>query len=174
MPTTRGKAEVKAFIAETPKRLENVLRGAARAGAAVITDEIKIRTPSEDVREGLRTRTSAADGQIRVRIDVKPGWARSVGVWMEYGTAPHFISVDDSQREGKSVGRINALEKGGSLVIGGNFVGKTVHHPGATPHPAFRPALDTKEGEAVEAAQGYINARVTRAGIVGGPEGETE
>jgi hypothetical protein len=172
MPTVRGKAAVQRFIERVPGELQSkVLRGAARAGAKVVADEIKVQTPSEEVRDGLRMRSQQPDaGRIVVKIDVKPGWARSVGTWLEYGTAPHFITVDDSQREGMSASRINKLGKGGTLVISGKPVGKTVHHPGARPHPAFRPALDLKEGEAIEAAQGYINSRVSRAGIRPGHE----
>lgn len=176
MATSRGKAQVLAYVASLPARLDPVLRGAGRAGARVVVDEIKELTPSEDVRENIRMRTQATDDQIKVRIDVKPGWARSVGTWLEWGTSPHFISVDDSQRQGRSVSRINQLsaEKGASLVIGGKFVGKTVFHPGARAHPAFRPAIDTKEAEAIEAAQAYINSRVKRSGIIGGDEGSDE
>jgi hypothetical protein len=169
MPTVRGKSEVKAFMARVPAQMTDVLRGAARAGAKVVATEIKERTPAEEVRDNLRIRTKAGDDQIKVTIDVKPGWGRSLGVWLEYGTSPHFISVDESQRGGRSVGRINKLsqEHGASLVIGGQFVGKTVFHPGARPHPTFRPALDNKEAEAIAAARAYIDTRVTRAGIVG-------
>ncbi len=176
MPTVRGKSEVKAYFAAIPGKMNGVLRGAARAGANVIADEIKQRTPSDEVREDIRIRTKAGDDQIKVTIDVKPGWGRSLGLWLEYGTSPHFISVDESQRGGRSVGRINRLaeEHGASLVIGGNFVGKTVWHPGARPHPTFRPALDQKEPEALAAAQAYINARVSRAGIAAASEGSDE
>lgn len=176
MPTVRGKSEVKAYLASAPAKLKTVLRGAARAGAAVVADEIKERTPSAEVRKDLRIRTKASDDQIKVTIDVKPGWSRSLGTWLEYGTSPHFISVDDSQRGGRSVGRINRLseEHGASLVIGGKFVGKTVWHPGARPQPTFRPALDQKEGEAIAAAQAYISARVSREGIAPTSEGDAE
>ena len=51
-------------------------------------------------------------------------------------------------------------------MINGHFVGTAVHHPGARPHPFLRPALDTKEGEAIAAAQSYINGRVWPAGII--------
>lgn len=176
MPTVRGKSEVKAFMARVPGQMTDVLRGAARAGARIVAAEIRTRTPSDEVRGNLRIRTQAGDEQVKVKIDVKPGWARSLGVWLEYGTSPHFISVDDSQRGGRSVNRINRLsgEHGASLVIGGKFVGKTVWHPGAQPHPAFRPALDTKEDEAIAAAKAYISTRVTRAGIVGRSGGDDE
>lgn len=169
MPTVRGKSEVQAFMARIPGQMNDVLRGAARAGARIVADEIKATTPSDAVREAVRIRTQVGDDQVRVKIDVKPGWALSLGVWLEYGTSPHFISVDDSQRGGRSINRINRLAdtEGASLVIGGNFVGQTVWHPGARAHPTFRPALDKKESEAIAAAQAYVRTRVTRAGIIG-------
>jgi hypothetical protein len=171
MPTTvKGQAEVKRFITRLPDDLEKVLRGAARAGAKIVADEIKEQTPSEAVRDNVRIRSQRGDGQIVVKIDVKPGWARSVGIWLEYGTSPHFISVDDSQRQGMSVGRINKQAAEGdrshSLIVGGKFVGATVFHPGARAHPTFRPALDLKEAEAIAAARGYINSHVKPSGIV--------
>ncbi|WP_232314752.1 HK97 gp10 family phage protein [Sphingopyxis sp. QXT-31] len=166
------------FLTNIPEQMDGVLRGAARAGGKVVADEIKDTTPSEEVRDNIRIRTKAESDHIRVRIDVKDRWARSLGIWLEYGTDPHFISVDESQRGGRSVGRINTLakdsDKGHSLLIGGNFVGSTVFHPGARPHPAFRPALDRKEAEAVAAAQAYINTRVSRAGIKREPAGGDE
>jgi hypothetical protein len=176
MATSRGKAQALAHITSTPKRMEPVLRGAARAGARVVVDDIKERTPSDAVRKDVRMRTQSTDDQIKVTIDVKPGWGRSVGIWLEWGTSPHFISVDESQRQGRSVGRINQLseEHGASLVIGGSFVGKTVWHPGASPHPAFRPAIDAKEAEAISTAQAFIDRHVKRSGIIGADEGSDE
>lgn len=101
---------------------------------------------------------------------MKPGFFYSLAIWQEYGTAPHFIRIDAVDRGGRSVGRINRQNKaarpeGGSLVIGGTFVGPTVHHPGARAHPAFRPALDIKEGDAIAAAQRFVSRKITRAGI---------
>lgn len=169
MVTVRGKSEVRAFMASVPAKMDAVLRGAARAGAKVVADEIKASTPSEEVRENLRIRSKVGDDHIKVTIDVKPGWARSLGIWLEWGTDPHFISVNDGQRSGRSVGRINkqVRENDGnaSLVIGGAFVGQTVWHPGIRPQPVFRPSLDHKGAEAVAAAQAYINARISRGAI---------
>lgn len=163
MPTMKGRDEVRNFIRRLPAQLEEkVLRGAARAGAKVVADEIKLRTPSEDVRNAVRMKTKVDDGFVTVRIDLKPGWGRSVGTWLEWGTEGHFISVDDSQRDGLSVRRVNEKTREGSLVINGNFVGTTVWHPGARAQPAFRPAIDTKAGDAIAAAQGYINTRLSR------------
>jgi hypothetical protein len=177
MATSRGKAEVRSYLAGLPAQIERkLLRGAAKAAAAVVMDEAKSRVTSEEVRDALTMKSKAVPGRITVTITVAPGWARSVGTWLEYGTAPHFISVDDSQRRGRSVGRINRQVKSAdgerSLVIGGQFVGTTVHHPGARPHPFLRVSLDLKQAEAIAAAQAFITSRVSPAGVTGSDEPE--
>lgn len=165
-------------MAQLPGELERkVLRGAARAGAKVVADEAKDRVASDVVRNAIVIRARSVPGQIVVKVSVKEGWPRSVGTWLEYGTDPHFISVDDDLRQGMSVGRINkhgTAEHKATLVINGKPVGATVHHPGATPHPFLRVSLDLKEREAVAAAQSYINSRVRPSGIVGSEEPEDD
>lgn len=174
MATAKGRDAVKRFLASIPTELETkVLRGAAKAAATVVADEAKARVISSDVRGSIKVATRREEGRMVAKVQTK-GEGAYIAPWLEYGTDPHFISVDDSQREGRSVRRINEMAKGGSLVIGGQFVGTTVHHPGARPYPFLRPALDAKEGEAVAAAQAHINARVSRAGIAGTAEGDEE
>lgn len=168
MVTTRGKSDVQRFMARLPEEImSKVLVGAGRAGGKVIAEEAKDRVISHDVADNIVVRTKREEKRVIVRITVKKGFALSVGNWLEWGTAPHFISVDVSQRGGKSVRRINELGNHASLMINGKFVGETVYHPGARAHPFLRPALDLKEGEAISMAQAYINARVTSGGIVG-------
>lgn len=174
MVTVKGKSEVRAFMARAPGEIEDkVLRGAARAAAKIVADEARLRTQSSEVRGAIKVATRKDTGTIIAKVQVK-GPGAYLAPWEEYGTDPHFISVDDSQRRGMSIGRINKKAKEGSLVIAGNFVGKTVHHPGARPHPFLRPALDTKEAEAIVAAQGYITSRITPAGIIGSGEGNDQ
>ncbi len=169
MPTVKGKAGVKSFFAAAPQALETkILRGAARLGGRMIAESARDRVTSDLVRDAIVVRVKATDGRIVVKISVKFGWALTVGTWLEYGTDAHFISVDDSQRQGMSVRRVNEQQRAGSLAIGGEFVGKTVWHPGARPHPFLRPALDDNEREAVAAMQGYITTRLQRYGL-GGP-----
>lgn len=167
MATMKGREGVRKMLLQTiPAALEKkVARGAARAAAEVVAAEIKEQTPSEAVRNSVRVKATAKDGIVRARVFLEPGWGRTVGEWLEWGTSPHFITVDDSQRVGMSVGRINrqGKDKADSLKIGGEYVGKTVYHPGARPHPTFRPALDTKEGEALDAAQKHIDAVLRRS-----------
>lgn len=176
MAQVRGLAEVKRFIRQTPQLLEErVLRGAARAGAKVIAAAAKERSRSAEVAQDVKVATRREDGRMIGLVQVK-GPSAFIAPWLEYGTAPHFITVDDSQRQGRSVGRINRLanEPGSSasLVIGGRFVGRTVFHPGAQPRPFMRPALDESERDAVAAAQAHINKRVTRGGVIGSDEGD--
>lgn len=179
MATSRGKAEVLAFMNRIPAELEDrVLRGAARSAATVVADEAKERTQSSEIRGAIKVATrKEGRGRIVAKVQVK-GPGAYLAPWEEYGTAPHLISVDESQRRGMSIGRINRLAKepdaNHSLVIGGKFVGKTVMHPGARPHPFLRPALDLKEAEAVAVAQSYITTRVRPGGIVGSDEGDAE
>lgn len=175
----RGRSEMKAYLASLPKQIEEkVLRGAVKAAANVIADEARARSISHEVSEAVKvTPARSVGGRVIAKVQVKMG-GYNLPLWLEYGTDKHFIKVDESQRAGRSVARINRLAKkegsSHSLVIGGKFVGTTVLHPGARPHPFLRPALDVKGGEAIAAAQGYINARVTRHGITGASESEDE
>jgi hypothetical protein len=176
MATRRGAAAVQRFMAQLPDELENkVLRGAARAGGKIILAEAKERSISSDVDDALVMRSKAEAGRIRVTISVRKGWGRAIANWLEYGTDAHFISIAKDESGGKSVARINATDKR-TMIIGGKFVGETVFHPGAKPHPFLRPSLDIKGAEAIAAARSYLNAHVTRSGIVAGaePEGDDE
>jgi hypothetical protein len=171
MPTVRGKREVQAYIALAPDQMQKVLRGAARTAAKVIAEEAKRRSISSEVAGAIKVATRQDGDRVLAMVQVK-GEGAYIAPWLEYGTAPHFISVDDTQRRGMSVGRVNKSLKEGSLIINGQFVGTTVFHPGARPHPFLRPALDAKERDAIAAAQIYINARVRPDGIVGTDEGD--
>ncbi|HEY9581115.1 MAG TPA: HK97 gp10 family phage protein [Rhizorhapis sp.] len=178
MASVKGRSEVKSFIAGLPEALVNrVLRGAGRAAADVVAGEAKARSISDEVSGAIKVATKREDGRIIAKVQVK-GPGSYIAPWLEYGTDPHFISVDDSQRDGMSVRKVNqkvtAAGGDGSLVINGHFVGTTVFHPGARPHPFLRPALDIKEGAAIQAAQNYITARVSKVGIRGGSDGDAE
>lgn len=174
-----GLSAVQSKMRRIPDEMRGVLRGAARAGGKVFAEYVEENTTSQKVvREAVRLRTKQDDGFVRATVDLKPGWGRTVGNWMEYGTEAHFISVDASQRRGRSVSKINQQvreERGNqSLVIGGNFVGTTVWHPGTRPEPVFRPARDLRAEEAKAAAQQYIKARINRGVITPGDEGEDD
>ena len=177
MPTLKGREAEQRRRDQVPDKIKRILRGAARAGAAVIAEEAKERVTSDAVRNGVVVgRTKEQDGQIKVRITVKEGWPRSLGTWLEYGTSSHFISVDPAFAEGRTAQRINRLDAdaakeggagpGSTLVINGKAVGATVFHPGSPAKPWLRPARDLKARDAIAAAQDHINTNVRRSGLV--------
>ncbi|OWK32294.1 HK97 gp10 family phage protein [Sphingomonas mucosissima] len=182
MATSRGGPEVRRFIAQLPKQIETkVLRGAARVAANVVADEARRRLGGKRAKtasgamvliaNAVKVVTRQVPGAIVAKVQLK-GEGAYVGRWLEWGTAPHFITVQDSAREGRSVNRINRLAREGSLVIGTQFVGASVWHKGADASPFMRVSLDLRETEAIAAAQAYINSRVTRKGIIGDDEGD--
>lgn len=175
MAAVRGREQVRRFMQQLPEQIEKrLLRGAARAAIDVVADEARLRVTSDLVRDAIKTSVKKREGTIVAKANVDGQWPNSVGIWLEYGTEPHAISVDLEASGGRTAGRLNRLNKQGSLVIGGQFVGATVMHPGSRPYPFMRPALDNKESEAMAAAQGYINARVTKGGIAGTDDGGGE
>lgn len=184
MATSRGGADTRRFMQQLPEQLmKRVLPGAARAGAKVIAEEAKHRLGGRRadtagggkvlIADSVKVRVRRKGDKIHARILLQ-GPGAYVGLWLERGTAPHIISVEDSAREGRSVNRINKLAREGSLVIGDTFVGAAVFHPGAKPHPFLNPALDIREDDARAAAQTYINARVSRRGIKDAVEPESD
>lgn len=176
MPILKGREAEQRRRDQVPDKIKRILRGAARAGATVIANEAKERVASDAVREGVVIgRSKDQDGHISVRITVKEGWPRTLGTWLEYGTSPHFISVDPKFAEGRTAARINRLDlnaakngqsgPGATLLINGKAVGATVYHPGAREEPWLRPARDLRAKDAISAAQDYITARVRRSGL---------
>ncbi len=164
-----GRDDVQRYIQGAPDRIKRILRGAGRAGGRVIATEAKAEAPADETRENIFTGVELRDDHIRVTIDVKPGWGRSLGIWAEYGTVGHYISVDASQAAGRTTRRVNTLAKTGTLVINGKPVGSTVWHPGARQAPFLRPAIDMKLPEAIRAAQAYINEHIRGGAIASGP-----
>lgn len=183
MATSRGGADVRRFLAQLPGQIETkVLRGAARVAAKVVAEEAKQRLGSKRaetatgasvlIADAVKVRTKLAPNAAAIGKVIMKGPGAYVAPWLEYGTAPHLISVADSVSEGRTVKRINKLAREGSLVIGDKFVGASVEHPGFDEMPFLRPSLDLRFNDAVAAAQAHINSKVTRKGIIGDDEGD--
>lgn len=169
----KGGRELQAFLDTLPAKVEkNIMRSALRQGANVIKEDAKARVPVEDgdLRDSIKVGTRARRGQVKATVktdDFKANWA-------EFGTAPHFIKVSEDAKPTKktrrgprkvSIGTINKMVRRGSLVIGGDFVGQSVSHPGARPNPFMRPAVDTKTNEAIMAVGNQIRKRLTKEGL---------
>lgn len=163
--TIKGGSDLQRFFSELPGNLEaKILRGALRAGAEVIADAAREGCRSAEVRATIKTSSRSEQGVVTAKVQTK-GPGAYLAPWLEHGTEPHFISVDSAQSGGRTVRRVNKETGRGSLVIGGKFVGETVHHPGARPYPFMRPALDNNEQAAIAAIGGYITTRLTKEGL---------
>lgn len=160
----KGGKELSAFLQAFPKKLAN---GAVRAGlvaaAAPIRDQARALAPRQTGQLAASIKTGSSrvnpDGtiSITVRTDPKNNPHAFLGLFFEYGTAPHFITAGDS---GKSVRLLNraALRDGAvsdvdsrKLRIGNSVVTGGVMHPGMAARPFMRPALDMKANEAINA-----------------------
>lgn len=169
----KGGAELDRFLAELPVNLvRKVMRGAALAGAGVIRDEARVRVRRKSGKTAKAIKTSARvapDGQIVAKVKLR-GAHSFVGYLLESGVLPHLIAVSDSLRPERmtrhgarktSIRTMNQMMKRGSLVIGGQFIGQSVLHPGFAATPFLRPALDAKADEAINVMGVYIRQRLT-------------
>lgn len=157
-----------------------ILPGAARAGATLIADDAKARLGDRRASTGkgqgkvliadsVKVRVRTRDYKIRARIFMD-GPGAYVGPWLEYGTEPHFISIDPEVRAGITARRVNYRVKRGNydlkatLIINGKPVGRTVYHDGARPFPFLRPALDTRRDDAVAEIRRRTARQLSRKG----------
>lgn len=174
-----GLADLQKLLDTLPAKLEaNVMRGALRAGANVIKEQAKVNVPvgkpgtrnaerygayagalRDSIRVGARIKGGTVTAYIKAGGKTKGGADAYYATMVEFGTKPHYITINGS---GKEAGRANYR----SLVIGGQFVGPYVAHPGARSRPFMRPAMDAKATEAVVAAAEYMKKRLaTKEGL---------
>ena len=146
----KGGAELNKFLQQLPAKMEaNVLRSAMRAGANVIKDEAKANVPvaSGLLRDGLKVSTSSRRGKVTAKVKAT-GKHAHIAPWLEYGTAAHRI-----------------VAKGKGMYFGGKVV-RSVEHPGISPRPFLRPALDSRAQQAVVAVGNAIKKRLaTKHGL---------
>ena len=142
-----GLSELDKLLKELPARIEgNIMRGAMRAGAKVFADRAKQMVPvkSGQLRDSIKVSTRSKRG--RVSATVRAGGKKAFYAHMvEFGTARHFIKP----------------RKRKSLFFAG-IAREVVDHPGASPKPFMRPALDGGQVEAVNAAADYIRKRLAK------------
>lgn len=185
----KGGPELMQFLDQLPPKLEkNVLRGALRAGANVIRDEARANVPvkSGKLRRAIKTDTVTDGGLIKARVKLR-GQHSFIGVFLEYGVAPHLITAGDSPYTARTLN--SRIKKGGferrengllkifgyeydrrvrtkngtevrSMTINKHFVRGAVEHPGVAARPFLRPALDTRANEALRAVGAYMEQRL--------------
>jgi HK97 gp10 family phage protein len=141
----KGLSALNKFMQQLPVKYEkNVLRGAVRAGAKPIQEEIKatIWEDTGELKRGVKTSTESRGGRVRAKVKAT-GRHAFIANFLEFGVAAHRI----------------ASKVGGWLSFGGVF-SRSVEHPGIQPRPVFRPALDRKATAAVVAAAEYSKKRL--------------
>lgn len=169
----KGLDQLQAFLNTLPVKIErNILRGSLRAGMKVVQPVAAANCPSREVADALKIVTRAKGGTVVAAIQAKHAAndvPDNLAIWLEYGTAPHFISVQENEKpiNYRLTGKRGYLVRASMttvnrnvLKIGANFVGPTVHHPGAKPHPWLRPALDAQATPAVVASAEYMKKRL--------------
>lgn len=165
----KGLSELQKFLDQLPAKVErNVLRGALRAAAKEVLlpqARANINSDSGELAKSLRVSVRAKRGTVTASVKSDLFYARFV----EYGTRQHWVSVKPEARPSRitrrgrrafSIGTLNEMAARGSLVIGSAFVGASVAHPGARPHPFLLPALDTQAHAVLLRVGDYIKTRL--------------
>jgi HK97 gp10 family phage protein len=174
--TIKGLSDLQKFLDQLPAKMEaNIMRGALRTGCNVIKKQAaaNIHRVSGELEKSLGVVARRTKGRkVAVSVFAGRGFGKkgmppsNQPIWVEYGTAAHWINVKKEERAGLSVRKLNKYVASGSLKIGGAFIGSSVAHPGARPQPFMRPALDAKSQDAVLAAAEYIKKRLaTKHGL---------
>lgn len=130
----RGFRELDDTLRELPNRMAGqALTAAARAGAVPIRDTAKRLAPREtgNLRRSITIRVNK---RSRTGITMSIGFLKRAwyGALVELGVAPHEIRSKKVMADGD-----------------GEAFGTTVKHPGHTPRPFLRPALDTSGDEGI-------------------------
>lgn len=174
-----GGLQLDELLKTLPKKIEkNVMRAALREGGMVMREEARRRAPVGDgfLRRSIRVSTRGQRGSLYA--SVKAGNKKAFYAHMvEYGTRPHYVEVADIDRgPGRGIGRrgsANRVETLASirtvnrrvLQIGANFIGPSVHHPGARAQPFMRPTADHSFRAAIKAFDKKLRERMTQEGL---------
>jgi HK97 gp10 family phage protein len=145
-----GGRELAELLQTLPVKMEkNIMRGALRAGAAVLREEVKRNAPvaTGALRDSVRISTRARKGQVSASVKVGNSIAWYAHL-IEFGTRPHVITA----------------KPGSALNVNGTEV-KKVKHPGIVGRPFIRPAVDHQLPAALAAVTARVRQRLTKQGI---------
>lgn len=155
----KGMKELGEFLTQLPDKLQNnVMRGVLRAGAVVLQQEVIANVPVKSgvLKKGIKVSTRARRGIVKASVKAT-GKHAHIAHWLEYGVTAHVIKP----RRKKSL-------------VFGNLLVKGVNHPGFKPKPFMRPAADMRAQQAVQAMAKQLKARLTKAGLSGAAEVDTD
>lgn len=145
-----GGRELDRLLQTLPVKIEqNILRGAMRAGANPIKQEVIRRAPVDtgQLRASIRITSRSRRGQASASVKVGNAAAWYAHL-IEFGTRNHEIKA----------------RLGGALGIGGKAV-KKVMHPGIEGKPFIRPAADATIPDGLREVTKYIRKRLTNEGL---------
>lgn len=159
---TEGMKELNKYILQfVPKFEKNIKRGMTRAAAKPVMVAAKANAPTGEPSETAKRKYKVYNGALRdsirisTRVDkrnkqvvarvIAGGKSKKTGADVFY---PHIIEYGSSP---------HSVKKGGR---------GEVTHPGMSPQPFMRPALDSEAGNAIKAAGEYVKKRLrTKHGI---------
>lgn len=167
--TATGLAELKAALAQLPANIgNNVLRGAVRAGAKVLTDAVSQAAPvftgtDPRVQVGLIRDAVYMKHENDLSNELQQVFFVSIRrgkkaqrqnrdayywTWVEFG---HHI-VPRAPKGGQKLSvRRKAVISGDSLISGSSYV---------LPHPFFRPAFEANKDASARAIRDYMAQRI--------------
>lgn len=133
-----------------PRVAKKVVLGALRSGGNIIRREAKRLVPVEsgELRDSIIVASERQRKRTTGNVVIGPRKGVNYGHLVEFGTAPHTITVKDAKSLGES----------------GQF-GTVVHHPGAVAHPFLRPAFDAKGDEALNKVGEMLGRGVEREAL---------
>lgn len=144
----KGMSQLEQLLDTLPAKLQrNIMRGALRAGAAVMLPVARghVHNVSGRLSASLKTGSRVQGDQVIGRLYTRDRTAHLV----EYGTHPH----DETARHRKG------------LSVGGLFF-QSVHHPGAAQKSFMRVTADTMVQPAVNAVAAYMKEKIeTKGGL---------
>lgn len=138
----QGDRELKAKLEKLGARAGAVLERSLLAGSEVIREAAAAKAPGPDVQMEVRESSPTI-----VRMAVGPGRESWTYVFFEFGAQPHTITGQPLAFEGRD----------GRLVIT-----SSVSHPGMPARPWLRPALDTRQEEAIKEIGSRLRSEIEK------------
>lgn len=159
---TKGLNELNSFLGSLPTKLAaNVMRGALRAGAKPIKDAAVSNAPTGEPSEVGKKRYKLYNGALRDSIRISGRIDRRNG-----NIKARIIAGGKSRKTDANVYYAHMVEYGTKRHSTKKRGRGDLNHPGTTPKPFLRPALDSAANEAIKTAGEYIKKRLaTKHGI---------
>ncbi len=137
----KGDKELIAALKKTGANVDGILVQAVVAGASVIQGAANAKAPGPHIEINAHPKRRG-----KIRVDIGPDKDHWYYMFFETGATPHRIGPKNR--------KMLRFYEGGEPVFA-----HAVSHPGMPARPYLRPALDEREGDAVDAV-GRVIRRV--------------